>query len=39
MEKYILSKGIDSSKANDIKDFKGLGKVAWGFILALYISQ
>jgi len=26
MEKYILSKGIDGSKANNIKDFKGLGK-------------
>ena len=26
MEKYILSKGINNSKANDIKDFKGLGK-------------
>jgi len=26
MEKYILSKGIDDSKANNIKDFKGLGK-------------
>ena len=28
MEKYILGKGIDSSKANDIKDLKGLGKAA-----------
>jgi len=28
IEKYILSKGIDSSKANNIKDFEGLGKVA-----------
>ena len=26
MEKYILSKGIDSSRANNIKDFEGLGK-------------
>ena len=39
MEKYILSKGIDGSKANEIKDFKGLGKAAWGFISALYTSQ
>jgi len=39
MEKYILSKSIDSSKANDIKDFEGLGKAAWGFITALYTSQ
>ncbi len=28
MEKFILDKSIDGSKANDIKDFKGLGKVA-----------
>ena len=28
MEKYILGKSIDGSKANDIKNFKGLGKVA-----------
>jgi len=26
MEKYILGKDIDSSKANNIKDFEGLGK-------------
>jgi len=26
MEKYILGKGIDSSKANKIKNFKDLGK-------------
>jgi len=39
MEKYILSKGIDSSKANNIKDFEGLGKAAWRFITALYTSQ
>ena len=39
MEKYIFGKSIDGSKANDIKDFKGLGKAAWGFIIALYTSQ
>jgi len=39
MEKYILGKSIDSTKANDIKDFEGLGKVVWGFILAFYSSQ
>jgi len=27
IEKYILGKGIDGSKANNIKDFEGLGKV------------
>jgi len=39
MEKYILGKDIDGSKANDIKDFEGLGKAAWKFISALYTSQ
>ena len=39
MEKYILGKGIDGSKANNIKDFEGLGKTVWGFISALYTSQ
>jgi len=28
MEKFILGKSIDSSKANNIKDFEGLGKAA-----------
>jgi len=28
IEKYIFRKDIDGSKANNIKDFKGLGKVA-----------
>ena len=39
MEKYILGKYIDSSKANDIKDLEGLDKIAWEFISALYTSQ
>jgi len=39
MEKYILGKSIDSSRANDIKDFEDLGKAAWEFITTLYISQ
>ena len=39
MEKFILGKSIDSSKANNIKNFEGLGKTAWGFILALYSFQ
>ena len=39
MEKYIFGKSINSSKANDIKDLKGLGKVVWGFISAFYTSQ
>ena len=39
MEKFILGKSIDSSKANNIKDFEGLGKAAWGFISVFYSSQ
>ena len=39
MEKFILDKSIDGNKANNIKDFEGLGKAAWGFISALYLSQ
>lgn len=39
MEKYVLSKSIDGNKTNDIKDFESLGKAAWGFISALYLSQ
>jgi len=34
--KYIKSKNIDSKKANNIPDLKGLGEVAWNFISALY---
>ena len=28
MQRYILDKAIDSNKANDIKDLKGISKVA-----------
>jgi len=28
MQKYILNKAIKDNKANSIKDFKGVGKVA-----------
>jgi len=38
IEKYILGKSINGSKVNENKDFKGLGKAAWRFILALYTS-
>jgi len=36
MQKYILGKAIQDDKANNIKDFKGVSKVAWGFISSLY---
>ena len=39
MQRYILGRAIKENKANDIKDLKGVGKVAWGFILALYESH
>jgi len=36
MCKYILGKSIDGDKANKIKDLKGIGMAAWGFISSLY---
>ena len=36
MWKYILEKSIESNKANDLQDLKGVGKVAWEFLLAIY---
>ena len=36
MQKYILSKAIESDKANNIKDLEDVGKVAWEFISSLY---
>jgi len=37
--KYIKSKNINSKKANDVPDLKGVGEVAWNFISALYKSE
>ena len=39
MIKYILNKKVERSKANDINNFKGIGKAAWGFILSFYESE
>ena len=36
MQKYILSKAIESDKDNNIKDFKDVSKAAWEFISSLY---
>jgi len=36
MQKYILSKAIESDKDNNIKDFKDVSKAAWGLISSLY---
>ena len=39
MCKYILGKSIENSGANDIKDFKVMGKTMWEFISAIYDSH
>ena len=39
MQKYILNKSIIGDKANDVKNLKSMGEVAWEFILALYKSK
>jgi len=36
MTKYITNKKIDSSKANDLEDFKDIGEVVWNFISSVY---
>jgi len=36
MTKYITNKKIDSSKANNLEDFKGIGEVVWNFISFIY---
>jgi len=36
IQKYILDETIKGSKANNVKDLKGIGKVAWRFISSLY---
>ena len=39
IHKYILGKSIKNSGANDIEDFKGMGKAMWEFISAIYNSH
>ena len=36
MVKYIMNKQIDSSKANNLEDFHGIGKAVWNFIFSVY---
>ena len=36
MTKYIANKQIESSKANNLDDFKGIGEVVWNFISSVY---
>ena len=39
MAKYIKNKKINSFKANDIKDFEGIGQATWMFLSAIYESK
>jgi len=39
MRKYILGKTIENNGANDVKDFKDMGKSLWEFISAIYDSH
>ena len=34
--KYILNKSIEREKVNNFEDLKGVDKVAWEFISAVY---
>ena len=36
MAKYISNKQVDSAKANELDDFKGIGEVVWNFIFSVY---
>ena len=36
MTKYITNKKIDSSKTNDLEDFKGAEEAVWNFISSVY---
>ena len=39
MVKYIENKKIETSKSNDIKNFKDIGKAAWELISSIYNSE
>ena len=39
MAKYISNKQVDSAKANELDDFKGIGEVVWNFIYSIYDSN
>jgi len=36
IQKYILSKTIESNNTNNIKNLEGVGKAAWSLISFLY---
>ena len=33
---YIINKSVDRGKVNDFDDLKGVSKVAWDLIFAIY---
>ena len=39
MATYIKNKKIEMSKSNNIKDFEGIGKVAWKLISFIYETR
>ena len=39
MAKYISNKQVDSAKANELDDFKGIGEAVWNFIYSIYDSN
>ena len=39
LAKYIGNKSIDTNKANNIEDLKGIGKVAWNLVVSIYSSE
>ena len=38
IQKYIVGKSIDGTKANEVKDLMGMGKALWKFISTVYES-
>jgi len=36
MARYISNKKVNSSKANELQDFKGIGDLIWNFLSAVY---
>ena len=39
LAKYIGNKNIDTSKANNVEDLKGIGVVVWNLILSIYTLE
>jgi len=39
MAKYISNKQVEPAKANNLKDFNGIGNVVWNFISSIYESN